>query len=283
MSTSREPTPVTWSPSHSLSKLLPSMPAAPLIKPRIATLFVLSFPVVSDVRVIVRKPALVLRVVIAIREVNQLGRLSAQRFVSVSNARWNQDFPRPEHSDIHRVDKAECCRAAAQIAQKHLQHSDDRRPQVCLHIMIMNRFDGTRIRERRRNLDLALSRRNHPRRYPGRTQAGQLGKESPIVRLYLHLLDFHAGNQVRGIGTRDDFSEASCRATSDGKLQAVTGSNDRDSFVGQAHLAGLCLTVRHSVFFRSEGGRHCCPHPRQSNAEQEKATRRPAACFFFAS
>src|SRR6266566_5874756 len=156
MSTSREPTPVTWSPSHSLSKILPSRPVAPMIKTRIATLSVLSFPVVSDVRVIVRKPALVLRVVIAIREVNQLGRLRAQRFVSVSNAWWNQDFPRPEHSDIHRVDKAECCRAAAQIAQKHLQHSGDRRPQVCLHIMIMNGFDGAGIGECCRNLNPSL-------------------------------------------------------------------------------------------------------------------------------
>src|SRR6266852_5810573 len=108
MSTSREPTLVICSPFHASTKALPRRPVAPIIRTLMATLFVMDLPIVADVGVIVGKSTLVLRVVIAIREVDLLGRLSAQRFVSVSNPWWNQDFPRSEHSDIQRVDKAKC-------------------------------------------------------------------------------------------------------------------------------------------------------------------------------
>src|SRR6266436_431794 len=115
MSTSRDPTPVRLFSSHSCSRALPSRPVAPITKTRMLILFVLSFPIVSNIRMIVREPALVLRVVIAVGEVDQLRGLGAKDFVPVTNSRRNQDFPGLELADIERIDQAESFRASAHV------------------------------------------------------------------------------------------------------------------------------------------------------------------------
>src|SRR5258708_32511095 len=92
----------------------PSRPVAPITKARIASLFVLEFPVVGDVGMVVLKSPFVLGVVIAVSHINQLGRLRSQHLVSVTNARRNQYSPRLMYACVKGVGDSECRRIPAQ-------------------------------------------------------------------------------------------------------------------------------------------------------------------------
>src|SRR5260370_41120786 len=103
MSASCELAPVIWRSSLVSRITRPSRPVAPITKTRINSLFVLEFPVVGDVGMVVLQPAFVFRVVVAVGHVNQRGRLRSQRLVAVTSARRYQEFPRLTHGPGNRM------------------------------------------------------------------------------------------------------------------------------------------------------------------------------------
>src|ERR1700733_1180406 len=79
----------------------------PAASGRFARLLMLYLPIVLDLGVVVGDAALILGVVETIRQVDQHGGIGSNHFITMCDARWNQQLPSPQRSDIQRVAGAE--------------------------------------------------------------------------------------------------------------------------------------------------------------------------------
>src|SRR5579884_380182 len=188
-------------------------------------LLVLRFPVVADSWIVVRDAALVLRIVAPVREIHQNRFLLADDLVPVADAGRDQNLPRPQRADIHRVSRAEGAGIGPEVHQGHLKHSFNYGPQVRLPAMEMQRLDGARIAHGRRNLR-ALQR--ELAREAG-TQAGHLEEIAAVVRPDGDRLDAHAFDQIRRVWFRDHGADT------------VFAFGRRDANLGGASFGGAHL------------------------------------------
>src|SRR5260370_3683406 len=85
----------------------PMKPAPPVTKILIfvfmCALLVLKLPVVVNARMVVRNASLVLRIVMAVWQINQNARLSSNRLISVSHTGRNQHLPRPQRPHLELI------------------------------------------------------------------------------------------------------------------------------------------------------------------------------------
>src|SRR5947207_583721 len=91
--------------------------------------------------------------------------------------------------------------------------------------MIMDGLDCAGIRERCRDLDMALPVRNHLSGQLSRSQTREFGKESAIISMNLKRLNAYAGNQIGGVRTENHFSRVLGYAALDGQFQTMARSN----------------------------------------------------------
>src|SRR5712692_1900088 len=106
---------------------------------------VLRLPVVVQAGVVVREAAFIRRVVEAIGDVDQHGRIGADHLVAVPDSGRNQELPRLQGSNEERVAHPERLRTGAQVEQANLKLPYHRHPQIALFEMVVQGFDRSRI------------------------------------------------------------------------------------------------------------------------------------------
>lgn len=122
----------------------------------------------------------------------------------MSNARRNQNLPRPHDSDIERVPLAEGSRFRPQIHQHYLKHAVDWNPEIGLFEMIVERLDRPRIAERRRHLRRSSGEiRSHALADPN-----DFGEVSTVVGPDGKRVDPDTFNEVRRVGFENYLANA---------------------------------------------------------------------------
>src|ERR1700730_11403521 len=112
---------------------------------------------------------------------------------------------------------------AAKIAEKNLEHAGDRSPKIGLLRVVMNGFDGSGIRKRKRDLNISCTVGHHPGSKPF-SEARQFRKETTVIRVNLQRFDADAVDQIGRIRSGNYFAQSLLRAPADRQLNAVRGS-----------------------------------------------------------
>src|ERR1019366_1677629 len=168
-----------------------------------AHLFMLQFPVVVQLRIVVRDPAFVGGVVEPVGGVDQHGRSHAEDFVAVRDAGRNQNLPWPEVARVDGVAVSPGGRFGAEIGEHDLEHVHGGRPAIRLVAMEVESLNDAGIIERGGDLGGFF------REVGGQafTDALHFEEVAPVVRPKRDGRTFHAVDEFRGIMREDDVAD----------------------------------------------------------------------------
>src|ERR1700680_18033 len=118
---------------------------------------------------------------------------------------------------------------AAQIAEKNLEHTGDRRPKIGLFRMVMNGFDSSGIGKRKRDLNISRTVGHHPgsKSLP---ETGKFGEEASVIWVNLQRLDADSFDQIGRIRFGNYFAQSLFRAPANSQLNTILGSEGNNFF-----------------------------------------------------